>query len=273
MWTLRGASDAASFDLVLPDGCAEIVIHRTGRFREWRSEDDVRTQANAIVAGVMDRAVALSAAPSFETVGIRFTPYGLACLCAYPLSTIGHEIAPADAVVSPAAARLLSTAAQADSIADALCILQCGLANLVHRADRPPHTVVNAVRHIRHTGGAASVDHLARAAGITARSLERQFERWVGLSPKRYARVVRFHRAAGALIATPDVPVAALAADHGYCDQAHLTRDFTAFTGWAPRAFLRGRLGELTRCFAAVSDSSKTPVGERCHREAPGGPT
>ena len=33
-WTLRGVSSGASVDLVLPDGNAELVIHRTGRFHE-----------------------------------------------------------------------------------------------------------------------------------------------------------------------------------------------------------------------------------------------
>ena len=91
IWTLCGKSDAPSFDLVLPDGFAEIVIHRTGRFREWRGPGDVRSQPLAVVAPVMDRAVALSPAASFETVGVRLWPCGLAHACEAPLRSFGEK--------------------------------------------------------------------------------------------------------------------------------------------------------------------------------------
>jgi hypothetical protein len=31
-WTLQGVQPEACFDLVLPDGHAELVVHRSGRF-------------------------------------------------------------------------------------------------------------------------------------------------------------------------------------------------------------------------------------------------
>jgi AraC-like DNA-binding protein len=260
IWTLRGVSAAPSFDLVLPDGRAEIVIHRTGRFREWRAPGDVREQPRAIVAGVMDRAVVLSPAASFETIGVRLMPYGLARLCAEPLDRAGDGIAPADARLAPAVAGVVAAVARADALADAVQILQDGLARVFDAAPRPPVTLMAAVCEIRRTQGRVSIDRLTMESGAGARALERQFDRWVGLSPKRYARVVRFHHAVRALIAAPGLPVARLAGDHGYYDQAHLSREFKAFTGAAPRAFLSGRLGDLTRQFASlpVSDSSKT---------------
>jgi hypothetical protein len=77
-WTLRGVSTDASVDLVLPDGHAELVIHRAGRFRQWQSSGEATERPAALVAPVMDRAVPLAPAASFETVGVRFAPHGLA---------------------------------------------------------------------------------------------------------------------------------------------------------------------------------------------------
>jgi AraC-like DNA-binding protein len=273
IWTLRGLSAAPAFDLVLPDGRAELVIHRTGRFREWRAAGDVHEQPRAIVAGVMDRAVVLSPAPAFETIGVRLMPYGLARLCADPLDRAGEGIAPAEALLAPAVASLVAAVTHADGLADAVRILQDGLARAFDAAAPPPVAVVAAVREIRRTRGRVSIDRLVKESGAGARALERQFDRWVGLSPKRYARVVRFHHAVGALIAAPGLPGARLAVDHGYFDQAHLSRDFKAFTGAAPRAFISGRLGDLTRQFASlpVSDSSKTAPAGCDDPEPPGG--
>ena len=252
-WTLRGSCPVPSFDLVLPDGHAEVVVHRAGRFLEWHASDDVREQPAAIVAGVADRAVVLSPAGAYETVGIRLMPYALARLCDGPLDALGSGIASAELVLAPGARRLMAAAVYADSLEEAVRVLQRGLRELFERVPPAPPAVVAAVRRIRRTSGAIPVDRLAGETGASARTLERQFDAWVGLSPKRYARVVRFHRAVGALIAAPDVTGARHAAEHGYYDQAHFTSEFKAFTGWAPKAFANQKLGELTRHFVAPS--------------------
>jgi AraC-like DNA-binding protein len=261
-WTLQGVQPEARFDLVLPDGHAELVVHRSGRFREWQASGDVSEQSPALVAGVMERAIALAPAPRFETVGVRLAPHGLAPLCRHPLSVLGGRLTPAVDALSPAFSRIVADAGQADSLAEALRILELELARLFARVAPAPDTVAAAVRLIARTGGTISMDRLIRSTGATSRQLERQFQACVGIPPKRYARLVRFQRAVSALVSAPRAAGAELAVRHGYYDQAHFTRDFRAFTGWAPRAFAAQKLSELTKHF--VSDSSKTaPAAHR----------
>lgn len=64
-----------------------------------------------------------------------------------------------------------------------------------------------------------------------------------GLSPKQLARLVRFQSAWRALAAAPARNLAALAADHGYYDQAHLTGEFRALLGSTPAAAARAARG------------------------------
>ena len=62
------------------------------------------------------------------------------------------------------------------------------------------------------------------------------------MAPKMFARVLRFDRALRGLRGANAVDWAQLADACGYADQAHLTRDFTAFAGSPPAAFLRHAL-------------------------------
>lgn len=80
------------------------------------------------------------------------------------------------------------------------------------------------------------VDGLARAEGVSARSLQRLFAAYVGVGPKWVILRYRIHEALERAGAAPDVDWAALAADLGYSDQAHLVRDFTATLGVPPTA-------------------------------------
>ncbi|MGW2018002.1 AraC family transcriptional regulator [Streptomyces sp. NPDC001927] len=86
------------------------------------------------------------------------------------------------------------------------------------------------------------VSELARAAGLSSRSLQRLFAHHVGVGPKWVILRYRIHEALERAEATgtegaPDW--AGLAAELGYSDQAHLVRDFTATVGVPPTAYAR----------------------------------
>jgi len=72
------------------------------------------------------------------------------------------------------------------------------------------------------------------STGLSARQLERKFARNLGISPKTFARVVRF-KSVVAAAGRPDPPDwVRLAGDFGYADQPHLVREFKIFSGLTP---------------------------------------
>ncbi len=83
----------------------------------------------------------------------------------------------------------------------------------------------------------ASVAVVARDLGISERQLRRMVRHALGVGPKTYARLKRFEHAVHAARAAPP-HWAALAADAGYYDQAHLIAEFHAIAGATPQAFL-----------------------------------
>ena len=73
----------------------------------------------------------------------------------------------------------------------------------------------------------------AERIGLDPASVSRGFARAYGVSPKRFRLEARTHRAVAAL-PDWDQGIAALAAEHGFADQAHLTRAVAALTGTTP---------------------------------------
>lgn len=78
-----------------------------------------------------------------------------------------------------------------------------------------------------------SVGDVVRASGWSHRTLTARFAEAVGLTPKRYVRVRRFHRA----LTMRDAAWADVAAALRYADQAHFTREFREFAGLTPTAY------------------------------------
>jgi AraC-like DNA-binding protein len=87
---------------------------------------------------------------------------------------------------------------------------------------------------LRRTGGQIRIEAVAHQLGCSRRHLANRFAEDVGVPPKVAARLIRFEAARARLGA---VPLARLAAEHGYADQAHLAREFRTLGGAPPTAF------------------------------------
>jgi AraC-like DNA-binding protein len=93
----------------------------------------------------------------------------------------------------------------------------------------------------------AKVNTVASDLGVSERHLRRVFRETLGVSPKEFARLERFHRALREARNGGRASWANIAVEAGYYDQAHLIAEFRAISGVTPRALL----GEL-RAAAAV---------------------
>ncbi len=105
--------------------------------------------------------------------------------------------------------------------------------------DRPSLPALYAVLRARD---ARPIDRRLRREGdaVPSRTLRRVVRQQVGLGVQERARIRRLHLAIGAR--QRGGAWAAIAADAGYCDQAHLAREFRALLGEPPSAFMkRGR--------------------------------
>ena len=83
----------------------------------------------------------------------------------------------------------------------------------------------------------APVSQVASRLGLLPRTLARRFSNQVGITPKRFARVHRLQRVLRAVRRSSEPDWCALAAEHGYTDQAHLIHDFRDLAGITPLGY------------------------------------
>lgn len=76
-------------------------------------------------------------------------------------------------------------------------------------------------------------------SGCSHRHFVALFRDAVGLSPKRYCRVLRFRRALQLVAGHRTSVLAQIALESGYSDQAHFQREFRELAGLAPDAYRR----------------------------------
>ena len=85
--------------------------------------------------------------------------------------------------------------------------------------------------------GQIQVKRLSKEINVTHRQLSRQFNNFLGLSPKEYPRIQRFHGSIENIKKHPADSLSQIAYLSGYYDQAHFINEFKEFTGMTPKKY------------------------------------
>lgn len=176
---------------------------------------------------------------SGRVFGVKFRPGGFAPCWPEPVATLTDRTLPLAAWWGEAAAARF--AADLAAAGDLAALVAVATAHL--RAHRPaPDPTVDLVgrivRFLLHDRSVTRVSDVAARFGLSTRSLQRLFHRYVGVSPKWVLRRYRLHEAA-ARITEAAGDWARVANELGYFDQSHFIREFTRAVGRPPAAYAR----------------------------------
>ncbi|HXV94799.1 MAG TPA: helix-turn-helix domain-containing protein, partial [Pseudonocardia sp.] len=174
---------------------------------------------------------------SGRVFGVKFRPGAFLPFLARPVASITGVVLPAEQLWGPAATSL-AEAMDAARGAEELIRLAEGFL-LARRPEPDPQVelVGRIVAALLHDRTIRRVEEVERRFGIRARTLQRIFARYVGVSPKWVLNRYRLHEAAAALAREQHRPWAQVATELGYFDQSHFIRDFTAAIGMTPVAY------------------------------------
>lgn len=200
----------------------------------------------AAVGGLHDAPARIAQGDPQTGLQLRLTWRGARAVLGLPAAELAGNTVDLHDVLGRRADALLERLAAADGWPARFALLDAELAALV--AGGPgergiPPEVGYAWDRLVETGGNLRIEELAREVGWSRRYLAEKFRAETGLAPKAAARVIRFEAACDRLRA-PDRPsLARVAAEAGYVDQAHLSRDFRDLAGIPATAWLAEREG------------------------------
>jgi len=235
LWASIAPAGAGQEALVLPDACSDLI---------WEQG------AGAYVAGPDTGPVLTSTPPGTVIVGVRFRPSAGGPALGLPLSEIRDQrVDLADLLPlarPPVAARQLAAGLSADLDPAAAMRKVLDVAGALAGGRAPDRAVAHAAGLLRDP--AVRLEQVAAAVDLSERQVRRRFHDAVGYGPKTLQRVYRFQR----FVQRVDVSragqresgewdLATVAAEAGYADQAHLTRECVSLSGLTPAALARVR--------------------------------
>ncbi|MFJ4688137.1 DUF6597 domain-containing transcriptional factor [Streptomyces sp. NPDC088789] len=168
--------------------------------------------------------------------GVKFRPGGFRPYA--PGRPAGHwtgRVESAGTVFPAATPERARSVVTAPTDTDRRTALDTFLLSLAPAPDPQADLAMDLVRHIRADRTVRRVTDIA--PDLSVRALQRLFSGYVGVPPKWVILRYRIHEALEHAGTRQDVDWAALAADLGYADQAHLIRDFTRTVGVPPTTY------------------------------------
>lgn len=212
----------------------------------WAADDSSRAPRWSVVSGLHAGPAAIHHDGHQSGVQLALSPVGARALLGLPAAALGDALLQLDELDPPGAPdrqlrHLPERLHDTPDWSGRLRLVQDALVAALARqpAARPRSEVVEALSRL---AGGQRVADVAAEVGWSRRHLTTQVSLELGLPPKAYQRVARFqaaHRRLHALAQAGRPSLAAVAADTGYADQAHLTREWVELGGCTPGRWLR----------------------------------
>ncbi|MGH8212106.1 MAG: helix-turn-helix domain-containing protein [Rhodanobacteraceae bacterium] len=222
------AIPAGSMHLAIRVGGPALRLYAAERDRSGREVD------RAVIGGTHSRYYIKQTAPG-RTIGAQLKPGATWALFGISAAQLAQRHTPLLSFWGEATGRLQEHLAGTTAPDDQLEFLEQAMLMQL-RPIRALHPQVTCA--LEKLDVCANVDAVLAEADCSHRHFIALFRGATGLTPKRYARIRRFRRVL-AEAADSGMAWSALAQAHGYCDQAHLNRDFHEFTGLPPHAWRR----------------------------------
>ncbi len=249
---------SVEWDIPTPEAHDQHVLnHPAGNISVGTLDDSgvPLNPAEGRVYGVMTQTSHRHLTGAGWTVAARATVGGIGALLSIPAKTVvDTQLTFQQAFPNLDGVRLAAAVSARATNASRIECLREMLSAVVARCD---HAMVAEACEVASIAAIAErdrkvrrVEHLAKAAGVSVRTLQRLFDRHVGVSPSFVIRRWRIIEAAelarDATLNNRQWPGwATVASELGYADQAHLTRDFRAHIGTSPAAYLAQSTGAM----------------------------
>lgn len=220
-WEFRVGTEAPREHHVPPDGCTNLVLVNQGSVQQM-----------LLALGPFTAPRVVPATPGMRTTGLRLHPAAAPVLLGRDAEPLVNQMTPVQEVAGVAVADLVAVLA----LPSLEAIARAGDTLFLSRAEmlpRPDSLATAALDRIWRTHGRAPLPEIAAQLGCSPRTMLRRVRAASGLSPKQYARIIRFHAAVSGMI-DEGARLAHLAAQGGYADQPHFHHEVSTLTGLTP---------------------------------------
>jgi AraC-like DNA-binding protein len=235
-----GYSAGHTMEKFLPDGSIDLLIDLTDTPKKLfhdESGSSYTTYKKSWVSGMKTDYILIDASVS-SMIGVHFKPGGAYPFFDFPVSELTNRTLEADLLWNIEIHDIRDAILGSAMAEDKFGILERYLLAKGRGRMEPNLYVSYAIDELKKSPQVWTIERLAGKVGVTQKHLISLFKNHAGISPKKFARISKFQKVIQELEKHRFIEWAPIAYECGYYDQAHFIREFQAFSGINPSAYL-----------------------------------
>ena len=209
---------------VFPDGCMDIIF----------DFDKTKGISHVEIFGTTTSFIEFDSAKHAQMFGIRFKPAGITAFTRIPPIEFTDRSVELSLVKTLFDKSFYETLPEKKSATELIAHTNNYLINLLPHLYHSERQITCAVNTINLAKGQLNLAALASAVCLSQRHFERKFKAAIGVSPKMYAKIVKFKHAMHNIVAYPNKDLLTIAIECGYYDRTHLMKDIKSLSGDVP---------------------------------------
>lgn len=234
-WALEQDQESYNREEFVPDSYTEVVIN-VGAPLILETESALLELPRAFVNPIQNKPLRFRAAGFCQLISMKLYPWAVKPILNIDADPSTVHVIGLDAEWQRFADDLTQIAAHR-GYEEAIDCYQEYVCKIAYRHKHDVMLIRTAGHLLRRSHGKIRMTDLAAQSYLSSSQFERRFKQYTAVSPKTYARIVRFESVRAALIMNPTSRLADVANDCGYSDQAHLIREFKSFADCTPGDF------------------------------------
>ncbi len=224
----------------LPDGSMDLLIDLTDTPKKlFHNEEGVSytTYSKSWLSGMKTDYILIDASVS-TMIGVHFKPGGAYPFFNLPVAELNNTTIETDILWNIDIHYIRDEILNTEQIDDKFKVLERYFLSRGNGKLEPNVFIQYAVDQLQRFPEVWTIERLSARTGFSQKHLIQLFKKYIGLSPKQFARVARFQKVITELEQHQSVEWTAIAYDCGYFDQAHFIKEFKAFSGINPTSYL-----------------------------------
>ncbi|GEM_PF-187605 len=223
--------------LIVPDNTAELIFSTHSIERRFANEGDTVMKCHSHLAGLKTKPqlVKLKGA---VLIAVRFKPYGLYRFTNIPLHETIDRSVPTEYLFGSAIKQLEEELLLTNDLKTQVVLINSFFTKKLVRSKQSADDMFDHVcGQMISSGGMLKINELADQLRVSVKTVERRFNERLGLSPKKYAQILRFFQSMKTAFDPERDCLGSLAYANGYYDQMHFVKEVKRFTGLTPREY------------------------------------
>ena len=173
-----------------------------------------------------------------DMLGVCFLPDGFYPFLKIPVSELKNHLLGADEVGFKLANTIDERLKAAPDVCSRLAILENELLLLLDGAKNTQENFRQIFNVLKQNDNSQQIAEFCQRNKIGMRTLERMYNKYVGVSASTYTTLNRFHTSMNQLLYNDYFKLTDIAYGNGYFDQMHFIREFKRFAGDTPKNFV-----------------------------------